>query len=407
MNSDSGLYFTLGLLSGTVACTVTYFVLSWIKDFAQLIYVRPDRKHALRESKSLIDLIKKLINEAKSDIIGNDADDMINTEDTYQSVISKLESELLIKVDQLEKIVSHMISEMKKGLCYDDQNLRMLPSFVTSRPKGTEIGTVLALDCGGSNFRVCLVTLEGQGLIRSKQGKYVLPEDLKSGSGTALFDFFADSIKKFLDDIGMFINPNGPPKALGFTFSFPVKQTSIDKGCLIQWNKGFAVTGVAGLDVANLLNEAIRRKDLNIEVTALVNDTVGTLVAHSYKNPQTYIGVILGTGTNAAYVEKVEEVKKTDIQSSSGEIIINTEWGAYNEPSVLPVNKYDAILDRQSANPRIQIFEKMIAGMYLGEIVRIILSDLIYTGELFRGAGSDELNIPYGFDTSYMSRIER
>jgi hexokinase len=300
-----------------------------------------------------------------------------------------------------------MISEMKKGLCYDDQSLKMLPSFVTSRPTGTEIGTVLALDCGGSNFRVCLVTLEGQGLIRSKQGKYVLPEDLKAGSGVDLFNFFADSIRRFLDDIGIVVNPNGPPKPLGFTFSFPVKQTSIDEGFLIQWNKGFTVTGVCGLDVADLLNEALRRKNLNIEVTALVNDTVGTLVAHSYKDPQTYIGVILGTGTNAAYVEKVENIKKTDIISSTGEIIINTEWGAYNEPSVLPITKYDTILDRQSVNPKIQIFEKMIAGMYLGELVRIILIDLIDTGELFRGTGSDELNTPYGFDTAYMSRIER
>ena len=404
---DNGFYFSFGLLTGIVVCTVTYYTLSWIKDFAELIYNRPIKHQSLRNSKSSLDLFKSLIGKVQSESTGNDATSFKDDVITYESVIGKLESELLIKADKLEKIVSHMISEMKKGLANDNQNLRMLPSFVTARPTGTEIGTVLALDCGGSNFRVCLVTLEGQGLIRSKQGKYVLPEHLKSGSGVALFDFFADSIKKFLDDIGMVINPNGPPKPLGFTFSFPVYQTSIDEGYLIQWNKGFTVTGVAGLDVSSLLNEALGRKNLNIEVTAVVNDTVGTLIAHSYKDPQTYIGVILGTGTNAAYVEKIEEVKKTDLKSSTGEMIINTEWGAYNEPSILPITKYDTILDRQSVNPKIQIFEKMIAGMYLGEIVRIILIDLISMGELFRGVGSDELEIPYSFDTAYMSRIER
>ena len=138
-----------------------------------------------------------------------------------------------------------------------------------------------------------------------------------------------------------------------------------------------------------------------------MNDTVGTLMAHAYTDPQTYIGVILGTGTNAAYVEKQSEIEKADYASPTGEMIINTEWGAYNEASVLPITKYDRALDRASSNPKSQIFEKMISGMYLGEITRLILLDLISTGELFFGEGSKELATAYSFDTAYMSRIER
>jgi len=40
-------------------------------------------------------------------------------------------------------------------------------------------------------------------------------------------------------------------------------------------------------------------------VVALANDTVGTLFARCYQEAQCYIGVILGTGTNAAYIERV------------------------------------------------------------------------------------------------------
>jgi hexokinase len=45
-------------------------------------------------------------------------------------------------------------------------------------------------------------------------------------------------------------------------------------------------------------------------VAALVNDTIGTLVAHAYEYPETQVGVILGTGANAAYIEKLENIKK-------------------------------------------------------------------------------------------------
>jgi len=75
-----------------------------------------------------------------------------------------------------------------------------------------------------------------------------------------------------------------------------------------------------------MLNQAFIRKGLNVKVTALVNDTVGTLISHAYNDPQTLVGVILGTGTNAAYVEKIENVKKwKGAIPASGEMIINCE----------------------------------------------------------------------------------
>ena len=67
---------------------------------------------------------------------------------------------------------------------------------------------------------------------------------------------------------------------------------------------------------------------MNIEVIAVVNDTVGTLMAHAYEDPETHVGVIIGTGTNAAYVEKADNVPKWKthydaVPISSGMIIRN------------------------------------------------------------------------------------
>lgn len=41
-----------------------------------------------------------------------------------------------------------------------------------------------------------------------------------------------------------------------------------------------------------------------------VNDTVGTLAGGRYWNNDVMIAVILGTGTNAAYVERAESISK-------------------------------------------------------------------------------------------------
>lgn len=59
-----------------------------------------------------------------------------------------------------------------------------------------------------------------------------------------LFDFIASGLAKFVEGEGnRFHLPPGRKREIGFTFSFPVNQTSIDSGILIKWTKGFAVSG--------------------------------------------------------------------------------------------------------------------------------------------------------------------
>ncbi|RZC81707.1 hypothetical protein C5167_044291 [Papaver somniferum] len=103
-----------------------------------------------------------------------------------------------------------------------------------------------------------------------------------------------------------------------------------------------------------------------MRVAALVNDTIGRLAGGKYFNNDVAAAVILGTGTNAAYIEGAHAIPK------SGEIVINTEWGNFWSPH-LPVTEYDKALDQDSLNVGEQIFEKTISGMYLGDIVRRVL----------------------------------
>jgi hexokinase len=46
--------------------------------------------------------------------------------------------------------------------------------------------------------------------------------------------------------------------------------------------------------------------------------------------------------------------------------------------------RWDRRVDEGSINPGKQIFEKMISGMYMGEVVRQVVADLVTEGLIFR-----------------------
>jgi len=213
-------------------------------------------------------------------------------------------------------------------------------------------------------------------------------------------------LAKFVDTEGEdFHLPEGRQRELGFTFSFPVNQTSISSGTLIKWTKGFSVNGTVGADVVSELSKAMERQGLDMKVTALVNDTVGTLAGGRYMDNDVVAAVILGTGTNAAYVEHANAIPKwTGLLPKSGNMVINTEWGSFKSDK-LPLSEYDKAMDFESLNPGEQIYEKMISGMYLGEIVRRILLKLAHDASLFGDVVPSKLEQPFVLRTPDMSAM--
>jgi len=225
------------------------------------------------------------------------------------SVYAELEDIFIISPQRLREICKVFVKEMEEGLKSDDCTLKMIPSFVTNRPTGKEVGTYLALDLGGTNFRVCEINLEGQSKVRLRAKKFTIPDEAKTADQSVLFDFLAESIAIFIKEYNITTDND---INLGFTFSFPVQQTALNQGTILLWNKGFNCANSIGKDVVTLLSEALARKQLKVNVVALVNDTVGTLMSHAYVDPGTCVGVILGTGTNAAYVESADAIPKWD-----------------------------------------------------------------------------------------------
>ncbi|TBU50506.1 hexokinase-domain-containing protein [Dichomitus squalens] len=344
-------------------------------------------------------------------------------------VLEQIEQQFRLSQDDLTRITSKFLEDFELGLSEYNHPMAMIPTFVTGVPDGTEIGTFLALDLGGTNLRVCEVELLGNKEFVLRQQKYKVSEQLKTGEASVLFDYLADSVDAFLTDFASAVpssptneqvNPFGSPPLseepavpLGLTFSFPVEQTALNRGRILTWTKGFSAKNAVGNDVVQLLQDAFNRKHLHVRCVALVNDTVGALLSRAYTSGGCILGSIFGTGTNGAYVERVDNIKKlgeSEARQKGGFMVINTEWGAFNNTrSVLPSTPYDNKLDRQSINPRLQAFEKCISGMYLGEITRNILLSLVDAAPkplLFNGRSSDVLDTHYGLDTAVMSEVE-
>ncbi|NWR79586.1 HXK2 protein, partial [Centropus unirufus] len=317
--------------------------------------------------------------------------------------VDQLLAPLRLSWADLEVVQALMKREMELGLAGADNansSLRMLPTYVCNTPDGTEKGEFLALDLGGTNFRVLVVHVAED--IRMASEIYVIPTTLMQGTGEELFDHIIDCIKDF--QVKQKLKEHVLP--LGFTFSFPCQQLGLNKAVLLNWTKGFSASGCVGRDVVQLLQEAAERKKFGLKVVAVVNDTVGTMMSCGYEDPKCEIGLIVGTGTNACYMEEMRNVSA--VEGDEGLMCINMEWGAFGDNGCLDniFTDFDSMVDKTTINVGRQRFEKLISGMYLGEIVRYILLAMVDKQLLFCGKPCPKLRTRDIFKTKFLSTIE-
>ncbi|VEU23378.1 DEKNAAC104449 [Brettanomyces naardenensis] len=337
-----------------------------------------------------------------------------------QEKLDRFQDEFWVPKERLDKIIAHFISELDRGLRdgTDPSGIPMNVAWVMEYPDGSETGDFLALDLGGTNMRVVMVHLLGNHKFTTSQHKYRLPNHIRTTRNRDdLFVFMANCLDKFVKET----NPDGVPAGkifpLGFTFSYPVTQSRIDKGILQRWTKGFDIPGVEGEDAADLMNKEIARQKLPIKIVSLINDTSGTLVASRYTDPLTEMGCIFGTGVNGAYYDRVENITKINGQleddiPQKSKMLINCEYGSFdNGHKVLPRTKFDIEIDDESPRPGQQAFEKMTSGYYLGELMRKAMLEGYDEGHLFidlakDSEGAKNLHTAYILDTSFLSTLE-
>ncbi|KAI8096262.1 uncharacterized protein BX664DRAFT_323491 [Halteromyces radiatus] len=330
-----------------------------------------------------------------------------------KTMIDDIETMFQVSDDKLDILIRGFGDEMKTGLSRQNEQhhtssvLKMIPSFVTGHPNGNEKGTYLALEISGVDIYVCQVKLKGEGgKLAINQYQYKIPDHLTAGDDIGiLIDYVADCVADFQRRVG------SPQRSYSMAISigFAVRQTGLDRGTIIALEHGFEFPNAIGCDIVDLFHQKFIAKGLAIKIVAIANDAVCTLLAHAYQHPSTRIGIVHAAGTNCAYYDVVSNMTgllAQHLQELSGdtEMIINTEWCNFGSKQYLPMTRFDHQLDTESNNQGIHIFEKMTAGMYLGELVRQILVYLLDQGVLTFTTDDDDclVRVPYHFDTSYM-----
>ncbi|ORZ03443.1 hypothetical protein BCR43DRAFT_560138 [Syncephalastrum racemosum] len=332
--------------------------------------------------------------------------------------------EFEINDDRFKAIVNGFCEEYIHGLNTPSASglATMIPSYVTQLPTGHERGTFLALDLGGSHLRVSAVELQGAGaVVVIKEVRRTISNAQRTGTVDVFFDWIADAVHGLLVELRMIHRR----LAMGVSWSFPL---DLSTGKVLRMGKGFTLEGIDGQDLATLFHDAFKRKALQVVVTAILNDAVGALVAHAYKQPKTAGALIYGTGVNAAYSEKVARIGKlshsTDNETKNkaknknrnknnhlastggGMMLLNTELDIFGNPSYLPLTRFDISLDQSHSQPEFQTYEKMMSGAYLGELTRLIAMELIDQHYLFDGHVPTELHEPWQYTTAAMSEFE-
>lgn len=266
-----------------------------------------------------------------------------------------------------DELIELFLEEMDAGLTGRGSSLPMIPAYVGVQASVPYDEPVIVIDAGGTNLRVCLVEFVKQGDLKiSHFTKVPMPGTQGELSADAFYARLVDLIEPIASQ----------SDRIGFCFSYPVEIQPDLGGVLLHWSKEVRVPELVGQCVAAGLAQALKNRELGEKQIVILNDTVACLLAGRAAGEQlgsdSFVGFILGTGTNTAYVEKNVAISKVSGLNPDGAQVVNVESGGFDR---CVRGALDVKLDEQSINPGLHLFEKMISGVYLGQLAFELISE--------------------------------
>jgi len=301
---------------------------------------------------------------------------MLNREEVFLK-----QNGLDIEAIDREALLAAFEEEMDAGLAGKPSSLMMIPSFISiDKPVKTDT-PVVVLDAGGTNLRAAVVTINAQGQAEiGSLSKGLMPGTKGEIGAEAFFDAFADFVLPVVERSA----------TIGFCFSYAAEVLPDCDARLIRWSKQIQVPAVEGRLIGSGLRRHLEQRGYKRRIVIL-NDTVATLLAGKSvgvtRNYSAYVGFILGTGTNTAYVEQNARITKRTDLDTAGSMAINVESGAFRRA---PQTPFDKILDAATRDPGYYTFEKMISGAYLGVLGHVVLKEAAKAG-LFSPAAAAKI----------------
>ncbi len=261
----------------------------------------------------------------------------------------------------MEVCCDEFLSDMRAGLAGTNSSLAMIPTYIEIQKKLPKNQPVIVIDAGGTHFRAAIVHFEENGkAVINNLRKNKMPGIEKEVSREEFFDVMAGYIKDIAPE----------SNRIGFCFSYPCEIMPNKDGKLLRFSKEIKSPQLIGQMIGENLNRAFARIGIKEQhYIVILNDTVTTLLAGMAGfediNFDSYIGFILGTGTNTCYIEKNSNIIKVKNLDPQHRQIINVESGGYGKA---PRGKIDLEFDASTINPGQQNLEKMMSGAYLGPL---------------------------------------
>ncbi len=295
-----------------------------------------------------------------------------------------------------DELLAGFLEEMENGLNGESSSLAMIPAYVDTEGAVPSGKPVAVIDAGGTNLRICLAQFDEQGAIElSGFSKQPMPGRDREIGADEFYSVLVDALEPMKDDF----------EHIGFCFSYPAAITPHYDGRLLHWTKEIKIPELVGKHVGEGLVSALEARGISGRKVVILNDTVACLLAGLAQGQtfgaSSYVGFILGTGTNTAYVESNENIGKLDGYLGAGSQVINVESGGF---AAFQRGPLDLQLDRRSENPGRHIFEKTISGVYMGSITLELLQALASEG-VFSDAGGASLSIMKELSTIHIDNL--
>ena len=279
---------------------------------------------------------------------------------------------------RFDDLAADLLAEMEEGLAGRPSSLAMLPAWLAPVERIPTGDPVLAIDAGGTNFRAALVSFGPDGPAVEGFRSAEMPGSRGEIGREAFFDALAARVADLAARTGR----------IGFCFSYAMEILPDHEGRLLYFSKEIRAPEVEGTLVGAGLAEALERAGVRgRRTTVLLNDTTATLLAGRSAAEDAlqydgYVGYILGTGTNAAYLEA--SIPKAP---GSAEQIVVLESGGF---AVRGRGDLDEAFDRTTKDPGRYPCEKMHSGAYLGGLALAVLRAAAREG-LFTGPAAAAL----------------
>lgn len=264
-----------------------------------------------------------------------------------------------------------MAEDMQHGLNGMESAMPMIPTYLSDAGQIPQNESVVVIDAGGTNFRCGLVRFSSEGCQVEQMRKWKMPGIDAPATWEDFIRFTADAIQPLMEQTDK----------IGFCFSYSADITPEIDGRVHRIDKEVVITGCEGQLVGASLLAELERRGFSGKKIVILNDTVAVLLgglAYGEERAGCAIGQVSGTGTNTCCSLPENRIGKLG-RSGDKRMIVNLESGMYDG---MPRGDFDRELDEASHNPGIKHFEKMTAGVYLGELCHRMLQHAAAEGLL-------------------------